>query len=158
MDQHETQEARWPAAVALVAVGCLWLALPQRLSVGPAWLLLAIILALLLPIVFSHRRGHHTLNRILTLAANGVTTLAMILALIFLVGGLPRHRETPETLLRSAGALWIANVLVFALWYWRLDAGGPHSRDRRAGRLNSSFLFPQMLEQDSVDPEIRRNR
>jgi len=136
----------------------LWLALPQRLSVGPAWLLLAIILALLLPIVFSHRRGHHTLNRILTLAANGVTTLAMILALIFLVGGLPRHRETPETLLRSAGALWIANVLVFALWYWRLDAGGPHSRDRRAGRLNSSFLFPQMLEQDRVDPEIRRNR
>jgi len=128
------------------------------LSVGPAWLLLAIILALLLPIVFSHRRGHHTLNRILTLAANGVTTLAMILALIFLVGGLPRHRETPETLLRSAGALWIANVLVFALWYRRLDAGGPHSRDRRAGRLNSSFLFPQMLEQDSVDPEIRRNR
>jgi hypothetical protein len=118
--------------------------------------LLAIILALLLPIVFSHRRGHHTLNRILTLAANGVITLAMIVSLIFLVGGLSKHREAPETLLRSAGSLWIANVLVFALWYWRLDAGGPHERDRRAGRLDSSFLFPQMLGQDSLDPEIKR--
>jgi hypothetical protein len=151
-----TREPRWPAAIALLAVGCLWLALPHRLSVGPAWLLLAIILALLLPIVFSHRRGHHTLNRILTLAANGVITLAMILSLIFLVGGLSKHREAPETLLRSAGSLWIANVLVFALWYWRLDAGGPHGRDRRAGRLDSSFLFPQMLRQDSLDPEIKR--
>ena len=156
MDRHKTQEPRWPAAIALLAVGCLWLALPQRLSVGPRWLLLVIVFALFLPIVFTHRRGHHTLNRILTLAANGVITLAMIVSLIFLVGGLSKHREAPETLLRSAGLLWIANVLVFALWYWRLDAGGPHERDRGAGRLNSSFLFPQMLEQDSLDPEIKR--
>jgi hypothetical protein len=76
--------------------------------------------------------------------------------LIFLVGGLPKHRDAPEALLRSAGALWIANVLVFALWYWRLDAGGPHERDRLAGRSNSSFLFPQMLIQDNADPEIKR--
>src|SRR5258708_12862860 len=138
MDQHKTHEPRWPAAIALVAVGCLWLALPQRLSVGPAWLLLSIILALLLPIVFSHRRGHHTLNRILTLAANGVTTLAMILALIFLVGGLPRHRETPETLLRSAGALLIANVLVFSLWDLRPAPRSPPPASLRAGRLNTS--------------------
>jgi hypothetical protein len=64
---------------------------------------LAIVLALLLPIAFSHRRGHHTLNRILTLAANGVITLAMIWSLIFLVEGLPKHRETPETLITLGG-------------------------------------------------------
>lgn len=156
MSPDNTREPRWPAAIALLAVGCLWLALPQGLSVGPVWLLLVIILALLLPIAFSHRRGLHTLNRVLTLTANGVITIAMIWSLIFLVGGLSKHREAPETLLRSAGSLWIANVLIFALWYWRLDAGGPHERDRRAGRLHSSFQFPQMLGQDSPDPEIKR--
>ena len=84
MDRHKTQEPRWPAAIALLAVGCLWLALPQRLSIGPRWLLLALVLTLLLPIVFTHRRGHHTLNRILTLLANSVITLSMISSLIFL--------------------------------------------------------------------------
>src|SRR5207253_958674 len=83
--RHKTQEPRWPAAIALLAVGCLWLALPQRLSIGPRWLLLALVLTLLLPIVFTHRRGHHTLNRILTLLANSVITLSMISSLIFLV-------------------------------------------------------------------------
>ena len=42
------------------------------------------------------------------------------------------------------------------LVYWRLDAARPHDRDRRAGRLDSAFQFPQMLEQDSLDPEIKR--
>jgi hypothetical protein len=156
MDQHKTNEPRWPAAIALLAVGCLWLALPQRLSVGPRWFLLVIVLALLLPILFTHRRGQHTLNRILTLLANAVITLAMISSLIFLVEGLPTHRDAPEALLRSAGALWIANILVFALWYWRLDAGGPHERERLAGPSDSSFLFPQMLVQDDSDPEAKR--
>lgn len=153
IDPH-TREPRWPAVIALLAVGCLWLALPERLSVGPGWLLLAIVFALLLPIVFSHRSGHYKLNRVLTLIANAVITLAMISSLIFLVEGLPTHREAPGALLRAAGSLWVTNVLVFALWYWRLDAGGPHERDRRVGRLNSSFLFPQMLKPDNSDRDI----
>jgi hypothetical protein len=39
-------------------------------------------------------------------------------------------------------------VLVFALWYWRLDAGGPSARDRRASHDNGAFLFPQMQLKD----------
>jgi hypothetical protein len=57
-------------------------------------------------------------------------------------------------LLRAAGSLWVTNVLVFALWYWRLDAGGPHERDRNVGLLNSSFLFPQMLKPGNQDRDI----
>jgi hypothetical protein len=80
----------------------------------------------------------------------------MISALIFLVDDLPRHREAPRTLLRAAGSLWIANVLVFALWYWKLDAGGPNQRHRRVGRLNSSFLFPQMLKPENPTRDLKR--
>jgi hypothetical protein len=152
MDEDKRQEPKWPAAIALLAVGCLWLALPERLSVGPGWLLLAIVLALLFPIFLTHRRGLYTLNRILGFVASGVITLAMISSLIFLIDGLPKHRDAPGVLLRAAGALWMANVLVFALWYWRLDAGGPLKRARFTGRLESAFLFPQMLVKDSAGP------
>jgi len=128
-----------------------YLALPEPLSVGPSWLLLAVIVLLLIPIVVSDRRGDHNVTRILTFIANGIITIAMVASLIHLVQGIPEHLETPRALLRSAGALWIANILVFALWYWKLDAGGPLRRERPGGLSNGSFLFPQMLSREGQD-------
>ena len=151
MTSQTTREPRWPAFVAMLAAACVYLALPEPLSVGPSWLLLAIILILLIPMVVSDHRGHHALTRILIFTANGAITIGMIASLIILIQGIPQHRYPPTTLLRSASALWITNVLVFALWYWKLDAGGPLQRDRARGRLDSSFLFPQMLSQDGRD-------
>jgi hypothetical protein len=137
----------WPAIIAILADACLYLALPPALSVGPRWLLLAVVVFLLIPIVIAHWRGNMRVTRVLTLAANGVITAAMIASLAFLIEGLPKHREASEALLRSAVGLWVTNILVFALWYWRLDGGGPHERARPKGMLNSAFLFPQMLQQ-----------
>jgi hypothetical protein len=142
------REPRWPAFVAMLAAACVYLALPKPLSVGPSWMLLAIIFVLLIPMVVSYHRGRYDITRILTFTANGAITLAMIASLVFLIQGIPEHREPPKELLRAASALWITNVLVFALWYWKLDAGGPLQRDRDRGRSDSSFLFPQMLSQD----------
>jgi hypothetical protein len=142
------REPRWPALVAMLAVGCLYWALPARLSVGPGWLLLAILLVLVIALAISYRRGHYNVARILTFAANGAITFAMVASLAFLIQGIPQHRDPAQTLLRAATALWVTNVLVFALWYWKLDAGGPLNRESRRGRLDSSFLFPQMLSQD----------
>ena len=149
-------EPRWSALIALLADGIVCLALPDRLSVGPRWLLLSVVFVLLFPIVLFHRAGRLDITTILTLIANGVITVALVSSLAFLVEGLPKHREGPTALLRSACALWIANVIVFALWYWRLDAGGPHGREQSRGCLKSSFLFPQMLMQDSPDDQIRK--
>jgi len=145
------REPRWPAFVAMLAAGCLYLALPEPLSLGPSWGLLAIMCVLLIPLLISVRKGHFNVTRILTLAANGLITLAMIVSLGILIYGIPRHLETPQALLRSAAALWFTNVLVFALWYWKLDAGGPLGRDVARGDLDSSFLFPQMLNPQDHD-------
>ena len=145
------REPRWPAFVAMLAAAGVYLALPEPLSVGPSWLLLAVILVLLIPILVSNHRGRYDVARILTFAANGVITASMIASLIILIHGLPRHRDPPNTLLRSASILWITNVLVFALWYWKLDAGGPLQRDRTRGCLDSSFLFPQRLIREDPD-------
>ncbi len=151
MNRQILREPRWPAFVAMLAAAGVSLGLPESLSVGPSWALLAITFLLMIPIVVSDRRGNHKLTRLLTFAANGIITMAMIASLIFLVQGIPQHIETPKALLRSAGALWIANILVFALWYWKLDAGGPLARERSRGLLNSSFLFPQMLAREGRD-------
>lgn len=151
MSEQTVREPRWPAFVAMLAAAGVYLALPEPLSVGPSWLLLAVILVLLIPIVVSHQRGRYDVARIFTFAANSVITAAMIASLIILIHGLPQHRDPPKTLLRSASILWITNVFVFALWYWKLDAGGPLQRDRTRGCLDSSFLFPQRLSQEGSD-------
>jgi hypothetical protein len=148
------REPRWPAFVAMIAASGVYWALPEPLSLGPSWGLFVIIAILLIPIAISHRRRDFGISRILTFAANGVITVAMIGSLIFLIDGIPKHREPPQALLRAAVALWIANVLVFALWYWKLDAGGPTAREGSRGRVESSFLFPQMLtENDPANAE-----
>jgi uncharacterized membrane protein len=151
------REPRWPAFIAMLAAAGVYLALPEQLSVGPGWLLPAIIFVLVIPTVVSYHRGRHDVARILTFAASGVITLALIASLVFLIQGIPHQREPPTVLLRSACALWIANILVFALWYWKLDAGGPQGRDLATGRVKSSFLFPQMLTQQGGDPSWSPN-
>jgi hypothetical protein len=135
----------------MLAAAGVYLALPAPLSLGPSWLLLVVIVLLLIPIVVSDRRGHHSVTRILTFTANFIITGAMIASLIHLVAGIPQHLEMPKALLRSASALWVANILVFALWYWKLDAGGPLRRERPLGLMDSSFLFPQMLRREEQD-------
>jgi hypothetical protein len=151
MTARLTREPRWPALVAMVAAGFMYLALPERLSLGPSWLLLAAVCALMIPILLSTRRGDFHITRIFTLVANGAITIGMIASLALLIEGIPKHRDSPTALLRGATALWVTNVLVFALWYWKIDAGGPLGRESSRGRVDSSFLFPQMLSADEGD-------
>jgi hypothetical protein len=145
-------EPRWPALVALLSVGGLFAALPSSLLVvGPRWLLLAVVAVLLVPTAVSHRKGAHLANQVLGYLLNGVVTLALICSLVLLIKALPAHLETPQQLLRSAASLWMANILVFASWYWRLDGGGPHQRDLTPGHSDGAFLFPQMI----MDPAAK---
>ena len=143
-DRIDKPEPRWQAVLAFLAICTIYLALPRNLIVGPTWLLPTVIIVLLVPTVVSHRAGKHSLNRILGIIINGITTLALIGSVILLVRALPSHRESPLQLLRSGGLLWLTNVIVFALWYWRLDRGGPTVRDKRREFGSRSFVFPQM--------------
>jgi hypothetical protein len=140
------REARWPGFLAIFAAAILHYALPGRLILGPDWLLIGVIVLLLIAIIISYRRGNHDLTRVLTFVANGALTMGLIGSLALLAWGIPHHKDPPSVLLRSAALLWVTNVLVFALWYWKLDAGGPYGRDSAEGPIKSAFLFPQFLE------------
>lgn len=139
-------EPRWPAIIAVLAVGGLYMALPNELIAGPRWLFPSVVLALLIPSIVSHHTGRHRLNTIFGFTVDVVLTAGLIISVILLVRALPTMKDSQHSqqLLRSAAALWITNILVFALWYWRLDAGGPNQRDARAGHCDGDFLFPQM--------------
>jgi hypothetical protein len=137
-------EPRWPAMLALLAVGLLHLAIPESLSIGPDWLLITVVGVLLIPTAWARQRGLDNLNKILGYVLASIVTLDMVWSLGLLLAALPSHRESPQDLLRSASALWITNILVFASWYWRLDAGGPRARELRGVHTDGAFLFPQM--------------
>jgi hypothetical protein len=139
------REARWPVLAALVGVGGITLALPHALVIGPRWLLLALVLVLTIPTTIAHRSGNHRLDRLFGFLISGAITLALSGSLALLITRLPAKTESPGELLRSAAALWMTNILVFAIWYWRLDAGGPHQREARARHTEGAFFFPQMM-------------
>jgi hypothetical protein len=149
LSDHVDKPERWQAVLAFLAVGGIYLALPPALVVGPIWLLPIAIVLLLVPTVIAHHAGRHSLNHALGLVSNAIITIALIASVVLLVTALPSHKEEPLRLLGSGAALWMTNVLVFALWYWRLDGQGPMARRTRNEFGSRSFLFPQMQVEKS---------
>jgi uncharacterized membrane protein len=135
--------------MALLSVCGLYWAIPEALTPGPGWLLLAVVAPLSVAATALQRLSRFEVARAIGYALSGLVTVALIMSLVLLIAALPGHKESPRDLLRSAAALWISNILVFAAWYWRLDAGGPHAREMREGHTEGAFLFPQMTLGDS---------
>jgi uncharacterized membrane protein len=137
--------SRLAALAGVMALGVLYLFLPDKLTIGPSWLLLVIEAALTLPFVIAlttQRHLPHGLVRTAALVTLGVTTLALAIGIALLVYTLPQPGTKGPFLLRSAGILWVFNILVFALWYFEIDGGGPLKR-HMAGPQATDFLFPQ---------------
>jgi hypothetical protein len=78
-------EPRWPAMLALLAVGGLRLALPESLSVGPDWLLITIVGVLLIPTAWARQRGLDTVNKIFGYVLTSIVTIDMVWSLCLLV-------------------------------------------------------------------------
>jgi hypothetical protein len=143
------QEPRWPTVLAVLVTGTLYAALPDELSAGPRWLLLVILSVLVIPAIITHRRGLKTVNVVLGFTIESIGTIFLFWSVAMLVQSLPSKKIPPVELLKAAAALWICNVVLFALWYWRLDAGGPYNRHFRGHHCSGAFLFPPMTEDGS---------
>ncbi len=136
-------KARWPAWVALLVVAILYEALPRIFYWGPRGLMISLVIVLSIPLMITLWRSSVRLNRLVSLCINILITLYMIASIIRLVVAVLQGHIGPEHLLMSALALWSSNVLIFALWYWNLDAGGPYQRESIDGGRIAAFLFPQ---------------
>ncbi len=122
--------------------------LPDKLTIGPTWLLPAIegvLLVALLAISPHPRMRHSALRRNIALGLIGLVSAVNIFSLIELCRYLLHGNVTSGRRLVFAGvALWVTNVLLFSLWYWELDRGGPEERAVPGSERGADFLFSQM--------------
>lgn len=144
MDTAQQKTSRWLAMAALVMVGVLYQCLPREIQVGPAWLPLALVSALVVAGWLTHSAALDAWNQRLGNVTLIVLAGFLSASLFQFLSNLDEWRG-PRVLLTAAGELWASNILLFASVYWRLDAGGPHVRRRRKQHFEgAAFLFPQM--------------
>ena len=151
-------EARWQVAVAVAIAVALQFPLPDRLAlVHPTWLLPAVEGLLLLVLVMANPRRINRESRALrllglTLAA--LLSLANAWSVAQLVTGLVQGTEggAAGPLLVTGGAIWLTNIIVFGLWYWEFDRGGPVAR-ANGTRIYPDFQFVQMASPELAPPD-----
>jgi uncharacterized membrane protein len=148
-------ETRWAVVAAVAVAVALQVALPQRFTPGHrAVPLLELLLIIGLVAAHPHRTGRSqtwvrpvslTLVGLIT-ATNGWSAVRLLQQII------QSKQEDPVVLLSSGGAIWATNVIIFALWYWEFDRGGPMAR--AAGHAeHPDFSFPQMQNPELGHPE-----
>jgi uncharacterized membrane protein len=143
----------WPAA-AIVAAAGLYADLPSRFIAGASagafgiarWVVPALTVLVLASLAAIRPRGRVT-RRHLAIGTIGIVSTANSVSIALLIhllinGALPPNAGT---LLRAAVHMWVVNVLLFALWFWQLDGGGPVARPACAP-AQRDFLFPQQVE------------
>jgi len=143
-------ERRWPVSVAIVVAIGLQLALPERLGLRPGWALPALEAVLLVALLAANPgrldKAHPAL-RYGSLVLVGLLSVSNAISAVLLINELLRGRGgtgSAGPLLANGAAIYLTNVLAFALWYWDFDRGGPVAR-AHATKAHPDFLFPQMI-------------
>lgn len=147
-------EPAWPVLWAVLAAIALQLLMPLKVAAGPKWLIPGLEVLLVVTLVVLTPRqleGPHRVRRMLAVAVTSLVSGANIASLVLLSHNLLHHNVSNGRGLIFAGALiWLTNVLIFAIWYWEVDRGGPGQR--AAGRDGPpGFLYPQMAD-DQIEP------
>jgi len=141
-------EPRWPVTLGIIAAVAMQASLPDHVATRPRWLLPGLALLLLIGLISSN--VHRIERQSPVLRAMSMTLIAVISVanawsagrlVVALVQG--TADKDPTHLLLTGAAIWLTNVIVFCLWYWDLDRGGPVAR-AKAMRSLPDFLFVQM--------------
>lgn len=140
-------EPFWPAQLAAAVALALYLTLPHKLVMGPRWLVPSVegvLLAALVVTTPTRHVGQSPRRRgliVMLLGLVSATTLASLILLAhFLLQG---SKAGGQPLIVAGGELWLTTILVFGIWFWELDRGGPGARCHST-QAAPDFLFPQM--------------
>ena len=150
-------ENRWPVAIAMVVAIGLQLALPDRLALQSRWLLPGLEFALLIGLIIAspvRLNREATALRIASLILTALLSLANGWSATLLIVGLVHGTEGNDAgaLLSTGAAIWLTNIIAFAVWYWQFDRGGPAARAYARRRL-PDFQFVQMQNPDITHPD-----
>jgi uncharacterized membrane protein len=155
-DRLEKHDPFWGPQLVVASAVLLDLALSKKVTIGPTWLLPSLESLALIGLISASphpRMRHSVLRRRIAIALIGLVSLANSISLVLLCGYLLRGGATNgRALIGSGMVLWATNVLLFGLWYWELDRGGPLCRAERRD-LHPDFLFVQMTEPEHAPPD-----
>ncbi|HEU4397136.1 MAG TPA: hypothetical protein VFU54_04755 [Actinomycetota bacterium] len=140
-------EPRWPMATAVLAATILYVGTPHRGRV-PGWWIFPVVQLVLLGLLIAQDPGRidrrsprlrRLMVALLVVMTGGTVLGVVVLAYDILVAA---RGVTATVLLGRGAAIWVANVIIFSLWYWEFDRGGP--AERAAGApVAPSFAFPE---------------
>jgi hypothetical protein len=142
-------EPFWPAQLAAALALALYLTLPNELVMGPRWLVPGVEGVLLVGLVVTTPTRHYgqsprrrAIVIVLLVLVSAATLVSLVLLAHYLLAG---SHAAGEPLIVAGGVLWVTTILVFGIWFWELDRGGPGMRSHPdSGRPD--FLFPQMRD------------
>lgn len=146
------KEPLWHIELAVLCAIGLQLLLSNQLTVGPKYLIAGLELLLVIGLRLTEEPSPrpHNGRRLVSLILTGLITFANITSLVlvcrYLING--DHNITGVRLLVSALAIYLTNIIIFALWYWQMDGGGAGNRGTHQPPVD--FLFPQMTTESSV--------
>jgi uncharacterized membrane protein len=156
-NKHLAHDPVWHVQLAMLAAIALQLALPDRFSVGTRYAIPAAELLLLISLSFttpkerifkSLARRINVLLLIAITSAGNAYSLAVITNHL-LTGG---HLSDGRALILAAINIFLTNIIIFGLWYWEMDGGGPGERQHIA-KYDQDFLFPQHHNEDYKHPD-----
>lgn len=141
----------------------LYITLPPRIAFGPLWLFPALVAVILGPLLIltPRRENENRIARGASIVLIAVSTVFNAVSLVLLVATLLGARHGHQglgngvQLLKAGVQIWVTNVLVFGLWYWELDAGGPAQRSKAESATHftqADFEFPQMIPDQEKMP------
>jgi hypothetical protein len=147
-------------ASAVLAAIVLTILLPSAIRVGPRWLLPVLEGVLLVIVIVA---DPVRINR----RSREIRTVSIVLVSVLVVGTLwstgllidDLIRGGPETnsatdLLAAGTAIWVSNIIAFALLYWEVDGGGAAARAHRIPE-HGDFAFPQQSNPRLAQPSWR---
>ena len=163
-EEHEFLEPRWPIVASLgffvVVSIVLRIAVPERSSLGPVWLVPSVEIGLLLVLLAADPArvsGHRRWLRRLAIALVSLLACAALASTVELIADLvegAKVTDSASSLLASGAVIWLGNVLVFSLFYWLLDSGGPLAR-YRGEHPYPDFAFTQHMSPELSPPGWR---
>jgi Protein of unknown function (DUF1345) len=151
---NEPMLTRLTGLLGLLALGALYALLPENVTLGPSWLPLALEVAIIVPMTFVHVARHplsHKRIRLFSIFLLCIVTMALVIGvalMVYLIIAASPQQLRGGVLLRTAIILWTANFIVFGLWYWEIDGGGPYQR-YMDGHVATDFMFPQQADGNS---------
>lgn len=155
-NRHHISDPVWHVQLAMFAAVVLQLTLPDKFSVGSRYVIPAIELVLLLALSATTPKEQifkslkRRLNVILLI---GITSLGNIYALGEVSTRLLQqgHVSNGRELILAAINIYLTNIIIFALWYWEMDGGGPGER-HALKRYELDFSFPQQQNDELSHP------